>query len=422
MAIKAGELLHVGNKVLVDRAQTAGPGNLTVPTERIYELGNYQTVAVIRDIPDLTFDMESLDVSAEMEAMLLGVDFEASPDGAKLDLAKVKPLDVSSLFKMGRTSTNPFDVAASVAIPFLSVESISYRFGLRDNASQSVSLRGDAIFYAQGSAYQQKAVGTNAADQGVLLANPALPYLGDKVNGTKYALGVMLASGKRLSYGTDYHETVTGSGDARTVTVVVHEPVPTTDLICIIYQSPTVAVYPQATHAVASATRPAAIKGRDIEIRVGGVAITDRWSSVQSVTVEQRLTVEKDEEFGNYQAVASDFDVPEVSGSVEIRPRDVQELLKRVRQIAGITNTAEVIGPNQAVPLPLEVRLHSPENGATLKTLYVPDARFTMPGFSGQVQQKLGVTLNFESDSGVLHAFKGERPAGIAPEPVYMTP
>jgi hypothetical protein len=106
----------------------------------------------------------------------------------------------------------------------------------------------------------QSASGTGAAGQTITLDNPALPYRGDSVNGVKYALGVSLKSGRRLAFGVDYTETATGTGDARTVTVTVTEAVPATDEIRVIYQSPTIAVYPQASHAAASATRPAAIK------------------------------------------------------------------------------------------------------------------------------------------------------------------
>ncbi len=411
MAIKSGELIHVGNQILVDRAQTAGPGTLNVPTEKIYELGNYQSVATIRDTPDLTFTMESLDVSAEIECMLLGVDFATAADGTVLPLSKCLPMDVASQFKTGRTATNPFDVTASVAVPYLVCDSISYRFGLRDNASQAVSLRGDSIFYASASAYVQTAAGTGAAGQTIALDNPALPYRGDTIAGTRYALGVSLKSGRRLSVGADYTEAATGTGDARAVTITLTEAVPTGDQVRVIYQSTTAEVYPQLSNAAASATRPAAIKGRDIEVRIGGVTVTDRWSSIQSVTVEQRLELERDEEMGNAQVVAQDYDVPAVTGSVEIKPRDTAELLKRMRQIAGVTNPLEIVGPAQSAVLPVEIRLHSPQTGAVLKTLYVPDARFTLPGFTGTVQQKLTTTFAFESDGGTLIAYKGERPA-----------
>jgi len=150
--------------------------------------------------------------------------------------------------------------------------------------------------------------------------------------------------------------------------------------------------------------------GRDIEIRVGGTSISDRWSSVQTVTVEQRLTLLKDEELGNAQIVAQDYDTPVVNGTIEIKPRDADELLDRVRQAAGVSTDTESVGPYQSVTLPLEVLLHSPDDGTVLKTLYVPDARFTLPAYSGRVQQKLTVTMSWESDGGVLSVYKGEKP------------
>lgn len=159
---------------------------------------------------------------------------------------------------------------------------------------------------------------------------------------------------------------------------------------------------------MASATRPAAIRGRDIEVRVGGTTITDRWSSVQSFQCTWQITVDKDEEFGNTYAVSQDFDVPTVNGNITIKPRNVTELLDKIQQIANVTDDS-VVGPNINTPLPLEVLLHSPTDGSVLKTLYIPDARFVVPGFTGQVQQKLTVQFNFDSDGGQLFVYKGAR-------------
>lgn len=107
--------------------------------------------------------------------------------------------------------------------------------------------------------------------------------------------------------------------------------------------------------------------------------------------------------------VAQDYDVPAVTGTIELKPRDVMELLERVRQIAGVSTADEVVGPLSTAVLPLEILLHSPDDGAVLKTLYVPDARFSLPGYSGQVQQKLSTQFSWESDGGVLVAYKGTK-------------
>jgi hypothetical protein len=219
MAIKGGQIIHAGNGVaVIDRIQTAGPGQLNIPTEKIYELGNYNSVATVRDTPDLVFTSESFDVSLEFEALLSGaytgrtvsdavttsadatltsataafvaadvgrqirifynngttqvttilsrtsgvsielsenatatdtaVEIQIWPNG--IDLATAVPVDIASQFKAGVTATSPYAVINSVALPFLYLEQMSYRFGLRDNASQQAQLRGDTIFYNPG--------------------------------------------------------------------------------------------------------------------------------------------------------------------------------------------------------------------------------------------------------------------------------
>jgi hypothetical protein len=412
MSIKSGELIHVGNSVLVDRAQTAGPGSLNVPQEHIYELGNYRGVGIVRDIPDLKFSLESLDCSAAVEALLAGKDFNSMADGEYIDMATVLPLDVASQFKKGRTADTPYEVEASVAIPFVMAESVNYRYGLSQNASQTVSLQGDALYYSRGSAYIQEIAGSGAAAQSVALDHPVIPYEGDTTNGTRYALAITIAgSGRRLTPFVDYTEQATGAGPTYSVSITLSNniTVDADDKIRVIYQSDQHAAYPQASHAPVSAVKPAALRGRDIEVRVAGTAITNRWSSVQSVDLTWSVRLDRDLEFGNPNVIGQDFQVPEVRGTIEIKPRDYSELLARVQQVAGVTDDS-VTGPLSSVQVPLEVILHSPIDGHVLKTLYVPEARFTIPGFSGRVQTKLTVQFPFESDTGDFYVYKGLRP------------
>ncbi len=57
----------------------------------------------------------------------------------------------------------------------------------------------------------------------------------------------------------------------------------------------------------------------------------------------------------------------------------------------------------------MEIRISDPDTGVVLKTLYVPDARFQIPGVQGRVQTKLETTFNFTSDGGSLTVYSGER-------------
>lgn len=407
MSIKGGSIIHVGNGVtLIDRVQTGGPGQVNIPTEKINELGNYKSVATVRDVPDLTFSLESFDTSTEIEQMLCGL---TAVPAEGIDLSKAVPLDVASQFKAGQNAADPFKVVASVALPYLFLEQMSYRFGLRDNATQSASLRGDSIFYNPGATFVEETPGTGVAGQTIVTAHPAFQVAaGDQ----RYVLAVT-AGTKRLNFGADYTEAPGAvANGAATVTITLDAAVPADENVRIIYSSPDPVSYDQTVHPDAT-VKPAAVKGKDIEIYVGGYDPLDipgsqvnKMASVQGVNIDWRVTIEKDEEFGNYYAVAVDYsDVPQVNGGIDIKPRDPAELQALIRQVSNVADPLKVVGTSTSVPLPMDVVIKNPETSAVLKRLHVPDARFTPPGYTGRVSAKTTVSMNWESDEGTLLIF-----------------
>ena len=48
MALSGGQIITQAGKYVLDRIQTGGPGDLNIPEEKIYELGNYESIATIR--------------------------------------------------------------------------------------------------------------------------------------------------------------------------------------------------------------------------------------------------------------------------------------------------------------------------------------------------------------------------------------
>jgi hypothetical protein len=113
-------------------------------------------------------------------------------------------------------------------------------------------------------------------------------------------------------------------------------------------------------------------------------------------------------EFGNAEAVSQDHDVPEVTGSITVRPRDMNELYAKILQVANVTS-GEVAGALTSVALPIEVRVSDPDSGERLKTFYVPDARFKVPSFENRVQQKAEPVFEWTSDGGVMEIYDGNR-------------
>lgn len=408
MAVKGGQIIHAGNGVtIIDRVQTGGAGQVNISTEKINELGNYKSVATVRNTPDLTFSLESYDVSTEVEELITGQSV-GDPGFAGFDLARARPADFASQFKAGQEAADPFRVVTSVAVPFLYLEQMSYRFGLRDNATQSASFRGDSIFFNPGATFVESTAGSGTPGQAIATAHPAY----ELAEGTPRRVLSVTAGSRRLNLGADYTETSGAeTNGAAVATITLIDAVSVDDDIRIVYSSPDAVNYPQTVHPDTT-VKPAAVKGRDIEIYLGGYDPLDvagsqvnKLSSVQSANVDWRVTLDKDEEFGNYYAVGQDFDVPTVNGSLDFRPADPAALQALVRRVSNVSDVYAVVGTGTSTPLDLDIVIKHPDTGDVLKRLHVPDARFTPPSVQGRVQQKLNVTMNFESDEGTLLVF-----------------
>lgn len=395
MSIKGGQILHVaGAGFIVDRISTGGITGINVNEERLEELGNYEAVGTVRDIPDLTYEIESYDVTTEFESVLTGGD-NTEADGTLFNLANYVPLDILSPYK----TSGLFTISGAVIIPFLNLESMSYNMTLGDPATMTATLRGDSAFFVPGSPYRQVFSGDGATTT----FNFTNTALASAIGGdTYYALSVMVHDGtawKRQRIGTDYTNT---SGGITFTTA----PPNAADNIAVVYGSATAATYSQAVH---DTVKPAGVRGRDIEIQLGdGAGNYGDWLGVQSANVDWRITLERDEEFGNNQIVAQDFDVPEVTGTVTMKPRDVSALFEQVQEIAGIGSTAIANATADPPDLELLIALKDPDTGAVQKTLHVPDAKFVMPSVAGSVGQKLEVDFAFTSETGVLEIYKGE--------------
>lgn len=401
MAIKGGQILHDANGYVIDRIQTAGVGNVNIPEEKVYELGNFQSVGTTRDIPDLSFDLESFDMSCEFEAILTGQDPDSVVDGDEFDFNKSMPIDIISPFK---AASNDFDIVRGIAVPYLTLERVTYRFGLRQNATQQFTLRGDSIYYVPGTPYYEEFANVGASSYS--FGETAIEYV--EQGKSHYALCVTAVNRtdgtfKRLFLEDDYTNTSAGFTTLDALTGY--------DTLCVVYGSATQGSYPQSVHQDVS-VKPAAIRGKDIDVYIGSNSATpvfSRWTSVQSVEVTRSVTLENDEEFGNTHYVSSDYDVPDVTGSIVVKTRSVEELWDKIAEVANIASN-KIVGPFTSVDLPVEIRVSDPDTGDVLKTIYLPDCRFTIPGVQGRVQTKQEVTFNFTTDSGVMLVYKGTRP------------
>lgn len=405
MSIKGGDIIHSANGVVIDRLQTAGPSGLNIPEEKIYETGNYQTVATVRDIPEVTFDMESFDVSTEVEALLTGVDPTTTVSGDEFDFLSAMPIDVVSPWKGGQGS---FAITKGIIVPYLTLERATYRFGVGQSSTQQFQLRTDGIYYVPGSPYFQEFTITAGANQVYALSHAAIPF--EEEGELLYALSVCVKNPstgayKRLFLGDDYTNTTTQ------ITVLANQSTAGYTKMHVCYGSLTAASYPQSVHQGVS-VKPAAVRGKDIDIYLStasATAVLSRWRGVQTFEANWSVSLQNDEELGNHKYVATDYDVAEVAGTIEVKSVDASDFMDKIAQVTNVPSN-QVAGVQSSAPIEVEARIKHPDTGSVLKTIYIPDARIKPPAVSARVQQKLSVPFPFTSDSGTMLVYQGSRP------------
>lgn len=410
MSIKAGQFLHDAQGFVLDRIQTGGVSNLNIPEEKIYELGNFESVATVRDIPELTFDVETFDVFPEFEAILTGQDPSGFTGGEEIDFRDGLPIDVISPFKSG---LNQFDIVRGISVPYLTLESASYRMGVGQNATQSFSLRGDSIFYIPGSPYYQEFTLSGNGTGPFTISNTAIEY--NESGNQLFILSACLKNETTGVYRRLHFDASDDDGYTNTNTTITTntdwDAEGTYTTLHVTYGSVTAATYNSTVHEDTT-VKPAAVRAKDICVYVEAPGATPnpvRWTGVQSFEANWRVTLENDEEFCNPRFVGTDYDVPEVDGNITVKPVDPADLWDKVAQVTNVP-TDEVAGLLTSIPLEVTVVINDPDTGSAIKTLFIEDARFQPPAAQGRVQSKLEVTFPFTSDGGNMLVYNGAKP------------
>lgn len=409
MAIKAGQVVHKGNNTfLVDGLQSVGPGSLNINTERVTEVGNYKAVGQIRDTPDLSFAMESFDCTTEIENLITGGvgDFSTG-----VNLATCRPLDVVSQIKPGANDDTPFAIVETVALPFLYTESVNYRFGVSETATQTFNLKGDTIFYGKGVSYVETTPASGSAAQAIATAHAA--YKSNRSDARR-VLSVTVGD-IRIQLGSEYTETygsITSGAAVTTIHIIKAHEAGTP--IRIVYASPVALDILQSEHPTVT-VKPRALRRQDIDVYLGGYdpddvagSLVNKLVSVQSVNIDWRVTLQRDLELGSSFSSSADFEVPDTTGTLTVLPRDAAALHALLMQSQDVVDDHLVLDAETSTPIVLDVVLRRPGTAEVLKRLHVPDARLTLPGYTARVLTKTPFDVPFTSDSGDLIVFDGQ--------------
>jgi len=354
-----------------------------------------------------------------MEALLLGLTPSSVTAGQQFDFNLNQPFNVLSPF---RSAQNYFNTIRGLVVPHLFLEEVMYKFGVKSDASQTYTLRGDSVYFTPGNPYQDTFT-SNGSQTSLTLTQPAIPYYNSTLGVYQYALNMSvyntngtfqrLFNGEKFDYQDNCAQVNPATG-AVTVTFNSSASVPAAGSIILVqYGTPTAENITQAQNeADGIQVSPGAIRAKDIDVYVGSTGATPvftRWTGVQSVDLTWKVNLSANEEFGNPNVVSEDYITADTSGTITTRDDSVTGLFNKIAQATNVP-VNEVAGTLSSTPVPIEIRLSNPDTGAPLKTLYCPDARFEPPATQARVNQKLSTPFKFMSDTGLFFVYNGERP------------
>lgn len=420
MSVHAGSILHVGGNNVIDRIQSAGLGDVRLNMETIREVGNREVVDKVPGDPDFSFTLESLNTSTELMALLVGkwgasgvgasaaAPGAADPIGTEYDwLDAQRANNIISPWKDPSTGSAGV-VEAGHLIPGYYPTRITYRFGVTDNATQSVEMSGGSYFYAKSAPVEQRHTGNGSTDTFVT-ADDTVHYRRGGSTGTTFRdiFGVLI-DGVLQSEDIDY--TVTGGNGSPASIEFDDAPEAGAD-IRFCYFTDEAKAYPQTVHASVVVV-PGAVRGRNIHVFVNAGSGYEKIGGIQTAELEGTVDGEVERELGTEDVTGRVINGTDANGSLSIRSRDADAFFDTLSLVTGVADD-EVFGWFNEKSVELRIVIENPKNpGTAIKTLRVKDAKFQPPGTPARVNAATDFAVNYESVTGTFSEIKGD-PLGL---------
>lgn len=419
MSIRAGSIVTVAGRNVVDRLQSAGLGNAQVPVETIREVGNDLVVDKVPGEPDFSFSMESWDVTTDMMAFLTGKTGQqaanlppgnADAAGTEYRWENCRYVNLTSPWKSD-TGSQGGHIGAGLIIPGYYPTRLRYSFGVTDNAVQEVELAGGAYYYAKTPPVEEYAVGDAVIVAFVTSETARALRLGGAGGTTFQRIFGVLVNGQIQTRGVDYVESIVaadaGQPALTTITFLVAPPVGADVRFC--YFTEAAKTLPQAVNADAT-IKPGAVRGRNIVVRIDPDGADVRLPGIQTYEMEATVDGDTERELGNADPTGRSNNGTDVTGTVTVRPKDIAAFYNALKLVTGV-DTDEVYTYFYQQIVPVQVDIQNPKNaGQILKSLFIEQGQFQPPGTPARVNTPTDFAFAFNSVNGTFSEFKGGRP------------
>lgn len=359
--------------------------NKDVPSTDIDELGNPNHAGTVTDLPNVSLNFDTMDVSVKLFATLTGRDYTAYPAGG-VDVNQLGEIDAILKIKDAVAA----DFAKTAHVQRLQITDFTFSYNVTGESTESYTANGAATRWFRYDIIVDKfTTGTTSFS---LSETPI------QLNSGDYCLSVILDNG----YLTEVASSpATGQYSVSGTTVTTYDT--RSNQVLVVYHANKAG---DNWADISDSTIPAAIRGQYAKV----VIVAEDVPRVQSVTINGTLNAQPVQEMGNAAVVGYQRQTPSVDGTITVLDTDLELLaLLTTGEIApsGVVEY-EITSSCTASGIPLEIRLYDPCDGVTLlKTVKIPELKVTGDSYTANVNENVQVTFNWVSNTAECIVYSG---------------
>lgn len=364
-----------------------------MPTTNVQELGNPLLAGVTTDIPEVTATFQAMDVSVKLFATLTGNDPTAYPANG-VSITDLGEVDLIGVVKDKDIS----DYVKSIHIQRGQITGFTFTYSVDGESTEEYTVSGNEKRWFRHDIVVEA---FSAAVSPVTLTYDPL----EMKNGN-YCLSVILDG--------DYSEEVSvAAADGEYLYTPVVNQVSFSPLgtrIVVVYHFDT--GVNQWTN-VDDATIPAAVRGKNVPVRITASGVATAIDRVQSVTIRGTFPNTVVKEMGNLSVVGTTIQVPEVTGDISVLDTDLE--------LIALFATGDIANADveyracefTASGISLEVQIQDPSEGCgtvaptVLKAVYIPQLTLTSEGHTTNVGGNATQTFAWKSTTAECVVYSG---------------
>lgn len=361
--------------------------NTDIPSTDIDELGNSSHAGQTKDLPAVTLAFSAFDVGVKVFSALTGTNPDSYPGGG-VDISELGEIDAVLYVK----SDTVAEYAKSGSARRLQIRDFTFSYSVDGESTEDYNAIGSEKRWLKYDVIVQKE--TTGTTSQTLDETPIALNNGNK------AISVILDG--------VYLTEVTGApatGEYRIVGTTLTTGDSLTNQIIMIYHADASTAWTD----VADSTLPAAIKGKDVDIKI----LAENIDRVQSITINGNLNATAVNEMGTRNVIGYQRQVPTVDGTITVLDTDT-ELISLLTY--GVTTSGVEWQPGEGcstTPLSLTVELVDPCDTSTpyevLKTVYIPSIIIVGDSYTANVNNNVSQVFNFKSEYGTCVIYSGAK-------------